>query len=216
MALTAEETRAQKRALRRAMVGRILSLDPEGRRREEAGLADRFATLPGFAAARTILLYVTAFPEEIATGSMLDQSLASGKRLLCPRVDRPMRRLRLFQIDDPGRDLVPGTLGIPEPRPGCPEVGPTSVDWVLVPGLAFDPRGYRVGRGAGHYDRLLPTLRADVPRWALILDCQWVENLPVEPHDVPLDGVASIAKTIGDPSRSNERRPEGHEDAPIP
>ena len=57
---------------------------------------------------------------------------------------------------------------------------------MLVPGLAFDARGYRLGRGAGHYDRLLPTLRPDAPRWALALDCQLVEGLPIEPHDVPI------------------------------
>jgi 5-formyltetrahydrofolate cyclo-ligase len=194
--MTAEPFRERKRELRRAIVGRILALDPESRRRDETLLADRFATLPGFAEAETVLLYVTAFPEEIATGPMLDQALARGKRLVCPRVDRVERRLRLFQIDDPKRDLTPGTLGIPEPRTDCPEVEPGVVDWALVPGLAFDAQGYRVGRGAGHYDRLLPTLRPDAPRWALILDCQWVEDLPVEPHDVPVDGVVSPAKAI--------------------
>jgi 5-formyltetrahydrofolate cyclo-ligase len=194
--MAAELDRQRKRALRREMVGRILALDPESRRREEAELADRFATLPGFAGAGTVLLYVTAFPEEVATGPLLDQALARGKRLLCPRVDRAERRLRLFQVGDPRRDLIPGTLGIPEPRFDCPEAEPSDVDWALVPGLAFDTKGYRVGRGAGHYDRLLPTLRPGAPRWALILDCQWVEDLPVEPHDVPLDGVVSPAKAI--------------------
>jgi 5-formyltetrahydrofolate cyclo-ligase len=194
--MAVEPFRERKRALRRAIVERILALDPQLRRREEAVLAARFATLPGFAEAKTVLLYVTAFPEEIATGPMLEQALACGKQLICPRVDRAERRLRLFRIEDPKRDLTPGTLGIPEPRPGCPEAEPGAVDWVLVPGLAFDTHGYRVGRGAGHYDRLLPTLRASTPRWALILDCQWVEDLPVEPHDIPLDGVASPAKEI--------------------
>jgi 5-formyltetrahydrofolate cyclo-ligase len=178
------------------MVARILALDPDIRRRDEAALAARFATLPGLAAAETVLLYATAFPEEIATAPLLEQSLARGKRLVCPRVDRAGRRLRLFLIDDPRRDLTPGTLGIPEPRLECPEVEPAAVDWVLVPGLAFDRLCYRIGRGAGHYDRLLPTLRPDTPRWALILDCQWVEDLPVEAHDVPLDGVVSPAGEI--------------------
>ena len=96
-----------------------------------------------------------------------------------------------IEIDDLDADLEPGTLGIPEPAPDCPEVEPEAVDWVLVPGLAFDAAGYRLGRGAGHYDRLLPTLRPDAPRWALAFDCQWVDDLPVEPHDVPLDGIVS-------------------------
>src|SRR5437879_13596595 len=59
---------AQKRALRRAMVARIMAMDPERRREQEAALADRLAALPGFAEAETVLLYVTALPEEVATG----------------------------------------------------------------------------------------------------------------------------------------------------
>ena len=192
--MPAEDLRQRKRALRQAMVARILALDPDQRRRDESILEARFTTLPGFAAARTLLLYVTAFPEEIATGPLLELALEHGKCLLCPRVDRAARRLRLYRVDDPARDLLPGTLGIPEPRAACPEVAPLAVDWVLVPGLAFDTRGFRLGRGAGHYDHLLPTLRPDVPSWALIHDCQWVDELPLEPHDIPLDGIVSPAR----------------------
>ena len=131
------------------MVGRILEMEPGARRREEDELAARFATLPGLAEARTVLLYVTAFPEEIDTRPMLDHLLETGRDVLCPRVDRAARRLRLYRVGDPRRDLTPGTLGIPEPVAGCPEVEPEAVDWALVPGLAFDPRGYRLGRARG-------------------------------------------------------------------
>jgi 5-formyltetrahydrofolate cyclo-ligase len=186
-----EPIRRRKRALRRAVTARVLALEPAARRRDEAALVDRFPTLPGFAPARTVLLYASAFPEEIATGPLLAEAFRRGKAVVLPRVDPTEHCLRLFRIDDPERDLTPGTRGIPEPRTGCPEVVPAAVDWVLVPGLAFDPRRYRLGRGAGHYDRLLPLLRPEVLRWALIHDCQWVDELPVEGHDVPLDGVVS-------------------------
>ena len=186
---------ARKQALRRAVLASILKLDRPERDRQEAILVERFAALPGLAGARTVLLYVSAFPEEIATSPMLRLALARGQVLICPAGRSRARRLRLYRVADPETDLAPGTLGIPEPRRTCPEVGPDVVDWVLVPGLAFDARGFRLGRGAGHYDRLLPTLRPDAPRWALALDCQWVEALPVEPHDVPLDGIVSPGRT---------------------
>jgi 5-formyltetrahydrofolate cyclo-ligase len=198
--MSAEQLRQGKRALRKSMVERVLALDLERRRHDEVLLAARFSALPGFAEARSVLLYVMAFPEEIATGPLLVQTLECGKDLVCPRVDRAEGRLRLFQIDDPARDLEPGTRAIPEPRRDCREVAPKAIDWVLVPGLAFNTQCYRLGRGAGHYDRLLPTLRPEAQRWALIHDCQWVEDLPVEPHDVPLDGVVS-------PGRISPRRP---------
>ena len=63
-----------------------------------------------------------------------------------------------------------------------------------MPGLAFDAEGFRLGRGKGHYDRLLPTLRPEAPRWALALGPQWVDALPVEAHDQPLDGILGVGR----------------------
>jgi len=184
----------EKRRLRRSMVQTILALEPRVRAEQEAKLASAFPSLPGYADARTVLLYVTAFPEEIATRSMLKHALAQGKTLVCPRVDRREQRLRLYRVEDLDRDFKPGMLKIPEPQPHCQELDAGAIDWVLVPGLAFNPQHYRVGRGAGHYDRLLPTLREGTPRWALALDCQLVPSFPVETHDVPLDGVVTPAQ----------------------
>ena len=65
-----------------------------------------------------------------------------------------------------------------------------------IPGVAFDERGYRLGRGAGHYDRLLPAMRADAVCWAFCLSCQLVPRLPIEPHDVPLDGITTPDRTV--------------------
>jgi 5-formyltetrahydrofolate cyclo-ligase len=157
----------EKAALRKAMVGRILAVDPALRGRQSAELAWRLTTLPGFAEAGTVLLYVSAFPEEIET-----------------------------RLEDLAADLAPGTLGILEPGRSRPEVPPDQIDWALVPGLAFDEQGFRLGRGAGHYDRLLPRLRPDAPRWALAFDVQWVDRLPREPHDQPLDGIVSPNRTL--------------------
>jgi 5-formyltetrahydrofolate cyclo-ligase len=190
------DPRAEKTQIRRDMVALILAMDPEARRAQEAALADRLEGLPGFREAGTVLLYASAFPEEIDTRAMLERALGLGKRLILPRVDRPSRSLQLFEVANLDRDLVLGHKGIPEPRPGCPRIAPEEVDWVLVPGLAFDPTGQRLGRGAGHYDKLLPGLRPEVPRWALILDVQWVGDLPVETHDQRLDGVADHRRTI--------------------
>jgi 5-formyltetrahydrofolate cyclo-ligase len=185
-----------KQALRTATIARVLALDPTRRAAQQESLEERFATLPGFEGATTVLLYASAFPEEIETGPMLRRSWDAGKRVLLPRVDRGEKRLRLYHVADPVADLRRGTMGIPEPRRRCREAYPAEVDWALVPGIAFDDRCYRLGRGAGHYDRLLPTLRPDAPRWALAFDEQWVDDLPFEPHDVPVDGVVSPSRTV--------------------
>jgi 5-formyltetrahydrofolate cyclo-ligase len=185
-----------KRGLRAAIRAAIAALDLERRRMEEDELAARFPDLPGWADAETVLLYITAFTEELRTDGFLARSYQAGKRVICPRVDRDAKRLRLHRIQHLDNELSPGTLGIPEPRADLPEVAPESIDWVLVPGLAFDEQGYRLGRGAGHYDRLLPRLRLDAVCWALCLDCQLVPRLPIEPHDRPLDGVTAPGRTV--------------------
>jgi len=185
-----------KSELRRTITARIAALDPGLRRSEEDALIATFPGLPGFASAQTVVLFCSAFPEEIATGELFTLSYAMGKSVVCPRVDRGSRSLRLYRVTNPADDLTPGIRGIPEPRPDLLEVQPGELDWVLVPGLAFDNRGFRLGRGAGHYDRLLPLLRPDAVCWALCLSCQVVEALPVEPHDAPLDGFSSPDKVV--------------------
>ncbi|QEH34084.1 5-formyltetrahydrofolate cyclo-ligase family protein [Aquisphaera giovannonii] len=188
--------RQQKRAVRRSVIASVLSMTPSERSAQEEVLAGLFPGLPGYAQASSVLLYVKAFPEELDTRPFLHAAIASGKRLVCPRVDRAERRLRLFVVRSLSEDLEPGTLGILEPRGHCEEVRPGEVDWVLVPGLAFDERARRLGRGAGHYDRLLPRLRPGTPRHALAFDCQIVADLPVEPHDVPIDGVHTPSRAF--------------------
>ena len=198
-----------KRRWRRSILDAISSLDPDARGRQESAIVSAFADLPGWAAARTVLLYASAFPEEIETGPILAIALELGKTIVLPRVDPIERRLRLHPVGDPRTDLSPGVLGIPEPRSSLPEVAPEAIDWALIPGLAFDGRGFRLGRGAGHYDRLLPRLRLDCPCWAIALTCQVVEGFPVEPHDVALDGVLTPDRTIRGVGRSADQRPTG-------
>lgn len=184
-----------KQRLRRETVNKILAMKREQRDAEEGELAEKLVTLPGFDGARRVLLFVSAFAEEVRTEPLLREVIERGKMLICPRVDRKGRTLRLFEVEDHAADLRPGAMGIPEPRAGCRQVDPSEVDWVLVPGLAFDGDCARLGRGAGYYDRLLPTLRHEVLRWALIFEAQWVDEVPVGPYDVALDGVVSCLRT---------------------
>ena len=180
-----------KKDLRRSIRTLILALGRQERADQEAALARLFDRLPGYAEATTVLLYAKAFTEELETRPFLNHALETGKRIVLPKVDRKRQLMRLFQVRDPRLDLEPGTLEIPEPRPHCLLIEPEEIDWALVPGLAFDFHCHRLGRGAGHYDRLLPRLRPDASRWALGFDCQVLGQLPAEPHDVPMDGVVT-------------------------
>ncbi|MDX2039044.1 MAG: 5-formyltetrahydrofolate cyclo-ligase [Isosphaeraceae bacterium] len=189
-------TTPEKSLLRKEIRRAILALDPAVRSTEEAALNRRFAELFDRDAPTSALLYAKAFPEEFDLGAMQAHVLDRGARLILPRVDRRARRLRLFEVADPGRDLVPGALGIPEPADSCRVVDPGEVAWVLVPGLAFDRWGTRLGRGAGYYDRLLPELPVETRRVSLCFRVQWVDRLPKEPHDAPVDEVADSDQVI--------------------
>jgi 5-formyltetrahydrofolate cyclo-ligase len=201
---TARAHPLSKPSLRALMKATLAALDPAERRAQENALVSRYASLPGFGDANNVLLFVAALPEEPRTAELFDLAYESRKTVLCPRVDRRAQRLSIHRIADPGSDLVPGILGIPEPKPGLPEEDPSTVDWVLVPGLAFDERGFRLGRGGGYYDRLIPLLRPDATCWSICLGCQLLPELPVEAHDAPVDGISTPERDVGG-CRPNER-----------
>lgn len=141
---------------------------------------------PVWGASRVVLGYVS-FRHEVETFPLLAEVLARGRELVLPRVDRASRSLDLLRVKDLGADLRPGYQGILEPDPArCSPADPHFIDLVLVPGVVFDRRGFRLGYGGGYYDRLLASLPRAV-RVGLAFSLQVVEELPVLPHDVPVD-----------------------------
>jgi 5-formyltetrahydrofolate cyclo-ligase len=191
--------RTDPRDAKRLMRERILrardALPPESRLRFGNAIVAALAEREDFRHARTALLSL-AFRSEWETRPLLAAALALGKTVVVPRVDRPSRMLELHAISDLGRDIAPGYLGIDEPLPHCASVEPTAIDWVLVPGVAFDLSGHRIGYGGGYYDRLLPSLRRDAPRIAGAFELQIVERIQAAPHDVRIDAIVTEARTI--------------------
>ena len=117
--------------------------------------------------AATVLAYAH-FRSEVQTDRLLRATLAAGKRLALPRVNRARHELDLYLVTDPAAQLVPGTWEIPEPDPTlCPRVPLEEIDCVIAPGVAFDPWGGRAGYGGGFYDRLLHALSSAQARVCL-------------------------------------------------
>src|SRR5439155_13608401 len=149
--------------------------------------------LPEIEAARTVALYA-ATPEEADPSAALGTLLARGVRVLFPRVVGPDLE---FAAGDPA-ELRPGHRGIPEPLGGA--VDPAEIDLIVVPGLAFDRGGARLGRGGGHYDRTLARLPARVVRVGFCFDFQVVDRVPRGPLDQPVDLVVTDRRVIRVPS----------------
>jgi 5-formyltetrahydrofolate cyclo-ligase len=163
-----------------------------------AGSAAITATLSGrsdFIAARVVLLTLP-FGSEWDTRLLLSTALAQGKTVAVPRVNQERRMLEIHAVCDAAREIAPGYRGIPEPRADCPPVAVATIDWVLVPGVAFDAEGRRVGYGGGYYDRLLPLLETGAARVAGAFELQVVEHVPAAPHDTAVDAIVTERRTL--------------------
>lgn len=130
---------------------------------------------------------------------MMERSQRVGKRIALPRVEQDSGDLLAFEIFDLSRDLSPGYRGIPEPQEkGGQPVKVEELGFIIVPGLVFDHRGYRLGYGKGYYDRFLSRLSGrKIPSAGLAFDFQVVEELPVSPRDFPLDLIITEKRIIG-------------------
>ena len=182
-----------KKALRREMVARRDAIPAAQRARIAQMLVAKLVALPEYAAARSVLATM-AIGSEWDTRGFIERARADGKAVVLPRVTPAPRHLEIHVVEDMARDLLPGTWDIPEPDPTrCRRVELADVDFALVPALAVDRGGYRLGYGAGYFDRLL-TGRGARPHCVTALpEALVLANVPHDSHDVPVDRVVSEA-----------------------
>jgi len=192
------DPREAKRLLRERVSRARDALPAAIRARFGRAIVAALAAREDFLQARTVLLSL-AFRSEWETRPLFDAASTHRKTVVAPRVNRKTRMLELCSIGDLERDVGRGYAGIHEPLPHCESVELASIDWVLVPGVAFDPSGHRIGYGGGYYDRLLPVLRPDARRIAGAFEVQIVERIPAAPHDVRVDAIVTEARTIAAP-----------------
>jgi 5-formyltetrahydrofolate cyclo-ligase len=153
-------------------------------------ICETFAALPEYVAARTVLFYLDV-RAEVRTRHYLPTALDHGKRIIVPYcVDG---ELELFHLENMN-ELEVGMYKILEPRSQLrgltsKRVDVRDLDLVMVPGVAFDRRGGRMGHGKGYYDKLLEHARADTPLVALAFECQLFPEVPMQSHDVFMDKI---------------------------
>ena len=177
----------RKAALRSEMIARRDAVPEAERERLAAALLEVLLALPQYQAARSVLATMT-IGSEWSTRDFIEASVTAGKSIVLPRVTAPPRHLAIHTVADLQRDLVPGVWQIPEPDPArCEEIAFAHVDFALVPALAADRGGFRLGYGAGYFDGLLAG-RGPRPFCVTALPAAFiVEELPNEPQDVPVD-----------------------------
>lgn len=179
----------QKRALRRRLLRKLRAQSKATRRVKSLKVERKLRRSSLYRRAKSILCYV-AHDGEVETRPILEQILADGKRLAVPFTVPEKRRLIGAEIKDPALDLEPGPYGIPHPkRIYGRRVAYRQLDLVIVPGVAFDREGRRLGRGGGYFDRFLEKVPKRVPRIGLAFRFQVVKTLPAETHDQPVTRV---------------------------
>lgn len=140
---------------------------------------------PWLADARVVLAYYS-LPDEVCTHQLIDDLVAEGKVILLPKViDQAAMELRRYAGP---YDLVEGAFGIMEPI-GEPFTDYSLIDVALIPGIAFDAQGHRLGRGRGYYDRFLNSMEARPQLLGLCFDFQKVAFVPFDAYDIPVDAV---------------------------
>jgi 5-formyltetrahydrofolate cyclo-ligase len=140
------------------------------------------------------VLFFAPMPGELDVWPLLLEGLAAGKLAALPRYVPEDESYIACQVQDPARDVKAGYFGIREPVPRCAELRVNRLDLILVPGVAFDPHGRRLGRGKGFYDQLLAVVSGTT--CGVAFDEQIVAEVPVEPHDARLNCLLTPTRWI--------------------
>ena len=186
--------RAQKKALREKILAQRDALSPAARAAASREITQRLLAEPGYIQARSVLAYM-GFGSEVDTSNFVNQALHDGKLLALPRIDKASQSLRLHRVNRLD-ELVSGVWGIREPHGEAAAVGLDEIDFVLMPGVAFDRSGARLGYGAGYYDRLLASGARRALRVTAAFDVQIVDTVPADAHDQSLDIIISENRII--------------------
>lgn len=180
-----------KTALRTMIRERLEKISTAVREVESIELCERLkAQMPSAQA----ILFFAPMADELNVWPVLELSVALGTTCALPFYDAGKQSYGAKVITKPATEVVTGKFGIREPAASCVEIALDQFDLVLVPGMAFDLYGNRLGRGRGFYDRLLPSVSG--VKCGVGYDFQLLEKIPVEPHDVKLSFILTPSRFV--------------------
>jgi 5-formyltetrahydrofolate cyclo-ligase len=182
-----------KASLRAQVRQRLRSMTDAARASGSARARDLLQAQPRWREARSVLLYAP-MTLELDVWPLLELLLREGKTAALPRFEPNLHKYVVCHVADPVADICLGNYGIREPGARCARAEMSQFDLILVPGLAFDLQGRRLGRGKGHYDQLLTEARGRT--CGVAFDEQILEEVPVEDHDRHLDCILTPTRWI--------------------
>ena len=179
----------ERRNLRRIQLAARERISPAERATANALIVHHFFSLQLLFDAHLLFVYCS-YRSEVGTYQLMQQAISLGKKISVPRTVPTLGQMQAVTITDPLVDLAPRFKGIPEPRDTiCTSrlVAARSIEIAVIPGVAFDLSGHRLGYGCGYYDKFLAREAPQACRIGLAYSCQVVDILPTEPHDMPMD-----------------------------
>ncbi|NQS88921.1 5-formyltetrahydrofolate cyclo-ligase [Patescibacteria group bacterium] len=189
------EVAKEKEALRHHILFIRRNLLSKKVREKSEKIREFFFDFPFFQRANLILFYLS-LPNEVQTERLIKDTFRMGKRVAVPLVKKEKREIVPCELNNYNKELEDGPWGILQPKAGCKQVDIKEIDLVVVPGVAFDEKGHRLGFGAGFYDRFLKLLSSTTKIVSLSFEVQVVKKIPSLSHDVPVEYIITEKRII--------------------
>ena len=192
-----EDIKEKKREIREDMAKKLETFSAGELIENTRGIENRLFEFANFLESKVVLLYMHA-NGEVVTNDIIKRCFESNKIVALPAFDTAKHTMQLMRVDSLDSDLRKvGPRGVPEPDPDrCKIVPIDCIDIAIIPGIAFDEKGGRIGSGQGYYDRLIPKLSITTRKVALALESQIIQQAPVESHDKHVDIVITEKRII--------------------
>ncbi|MHC4712457.1 MAG: 5-formyltetrahydrofolate cyclo-ligase [Planctomycetota bacterium] len=171
----------EKKKARRAWKKRRELITLEQRARSSERVVEALETLPELQGASIIMAF-SPLPDEVDIYPLLGRLKRQGKTILFPVLVGEEGRMDAHATEDFGNDMKPSRFGLFEPANGI-AADPRTIEFILVPAVAFNDRGHRLGRGGGYYDRFLAGRAPQAFRCGIAFECQVLKSIPVKEHD---------------------------------
>jgi 5-formyltetrahydrofolate cyclo-ligase len=182
----------QKAALRKQIREALKRKMVEKRELNSERLCAKLKEQSFFQTAASVLFFAP-LPDEIDLWPLLEESLTK-KAVALPCFDSDNQSYKSRRVKNLSVEIISGHFGIREPAASCVEMPPEDLDLILVPGVAFDLNGNRLGRGKGFYDRLLQKCRCK--KAGVCFDAQLLQKIPAEPHDAKVDFILTPTRCV--------------------
>jgi 5-formyltetrahydrofolate cyclo-ligase len=191
-----EEISAAKIQIRDDIANTISELSESEIIEKTAAVESRLFAFANFLESKIALLYLSG-NLEVQTDSIIQKAYSYNKIVVLPAFDPENYKMKLMKVDAFEQELIPGPRGVLEPDASrCKVVPMDRIDIAILPGLAFDEKGGRIGMGTGYYDRLIPRLDITTRKVALTFEEQIIPQVPMESHDRHVDIIITDKRII--------------------